>query len=238
MKKTLKEIKINKGFTLVEILAVIVVLAILLLLAIPTVLSVVANANKSTFIEFADKVVNLGNKEIAIADVKEVEGKSVCVIYDITKDLGLDSYGKFKGWVLINPDNDDNYITIFNDEYALVGFHHNDASLKMIDYIKKRSEVDDSLLTLEHLASFSDCMNYEADEGVKENEEYIRKISTTLVDGITFNNSLKKLAGSLNNIKYFKRSDSLPNDVTKLNLAAQDNMHEFWTWFEGDTIYY
>ena len=46
--------KKNKGFTLVELLAVIVVLAIIALIAAPAVLSTIENSRKKTFIRSAD----------------------------------------------------------------------------------------------------------------------------------------------------------------------------------------
>ena len=59
MIKLIKKIKKyfnKKGFTLVELLAVIVVLAIIMLLAIPNVLSVLNVSRRKAFVEFVDKV--------------------------------------------------------------------------------------------------------------------------------------------------------------------------------------
>ena len=42
----------NKGFTLVELLAVIVILAIIMIIAIPSVLATMSTARKKTFEEF------------------------------------------------------------------------------------------------------------------------------------------------------------------------------------------
>ena len=52
--------KTNKGFTLVELLAVIVILAIIMIIAIPAVLETMQSARKKTFKEYAMKVTNEG----------------------------------------------------------------------------------------------------------------------------------------------------------------------------------
>ena len=49
--------KKRNGFTLVELLAVIVVLAIIMIIAIPAVLDVMNNARKSSFALYIEKVV-------------------------------------------------------------------------------------------------------------------------------------------------------------------------------------
>ena len=50
----------RKGFTLVELLAVIVILAIIMIIAIPSVLDTLDTARKKTFIEYVFKVYQTG----------------------------------------------------------------------------------------------------------------------------------------------------------------------------------
>ena len=52
--------KDRKGFTLVELLAVIVILAIIMIIAIPSVLNTLEIARKKTFIEYVTKVYETG----------------------------------------------------------------------------------------------------------------------------------------------------------------------------------
>ena len=63
----MKNIKGNKkGFTLVELLAVIVVLAILVLLAMPAVLNMMQRAQRSAFVTEANNIARIG--EMAYSD--------------------------------------------------------------------------------------------------------------------------------------------------------------------------
>ena len=128
----------DKGFTLVELLAVIVILAIIMLIAIPAVLSVLESARIKSFTEYVDKSTGLAQKQLA-EDQMNGNLASACVIYNIKTDLGLTNTGDFNGWVLIDSNTNDIYITLFNDDYGLAAFHYNDSTLKVGDYIKKKS---------------------------------------------------------------------------------------------------
>ena len=96
-KRSIKEI--FKGFTLVELLAVIVILAIIMIIAIPSVLSTMDSAKRSTFGEYVTKVYNLANDKYLSDEM--LLGSPEYVRYDITKDLGLSATGSFKGYAVI-----------------------------------------------------------------------------------------------------------------------------------------
>ena len=68
----IKKKLISKGFTLVELLAVIVILAIIMLIAIPGVLSVLEYARVKSFTEFVDKSANLAQKQLAEDGMNDV----------------------------------------------------------------------------------------------------------------------------------------------------------------------
>ena len=50
----------NKGFTLVELLAVIVILAIIALIAVPVIMNIIDRARKSAFKDTAYGIINAG----------------------------------------------------------------------------------------------------------------------------------------------------------------------------------
>ena len=122
----------RKGFTLVELLAVIVILAIIMIIAIPAVLQTMNLARQKTFKEYITKVYTAAqtyqvaqstagapNKgalyTVTISGIaapaagsteenRSSYNGSVCYAYDIAK-IGLSSVGDYKGTVFIceNP---------------------------------------------------------------------------------------------------------------------------------------
>ncbi len=91
----------NKGFTLVELLAVIVVLAIIMVLAIPSILDVLNRSKKESFYLYAN---SLHSKAVAkyTQDLAIDKEKTDCAVYDIKKDLDLPDTGDFDGWVRVS----------------------------------------------------------------------------------------------------------------------------------------
>ena len=85
--------KLNKkGFTLVELLAVIVILAIIMLIAIPAVLNTLTAAKRKSFGEYVDKVFLTTQKKVLEEEVSSVPSLG-CKVYKIKTDLGLSSTG-------------------------------------------------------------------------------------------------------------------------------------------------
>ena len=60
--KTKKNLN-NKGFTLVELLAVIVVLVIIMLIAIPIILDSLDNAKRKSFETYTNRILTLVDQE-------------------------------------------------------------------------------------------------------------------------------------------------------------------------------
>ena len=115
----------RKGFTLVELLAVIVILAIIMIIAIPSVLGTLTTARQKTFVEYVTRVYKAGQEQyltlqqtdalgsvdkcsaLSTGKTKDVGGYDYCksangmVYFDIQKGLGLNSTGSYKGWVAV-----------------------------------------------------------------------------------------------------------------------------------------
>ncbi len=114
--------KTNKGFTLVELLAVIVILAIIMIIAIPAVLQTMQSARQKTFKEYVTKVYTAaqnsylsdttlsgsgGGKAIKTIYVKDsANNQRGCTGYDVATGLGLSSVGTYTGAVLVCPGTD------------------------------------------------------------------------------------------------------------------------------------
>ncbi len=109
--------KTNKGFTLVELLAVIVILAIIMIIAIPAVLQTMQSARQKTFKEYVTKVYTAAQNSYlsdttlsgsggghAISNL--TVGTRKCTGYDVATGLGLSSVGSYTGAVLVCPGTD------------------------------------------------------------------------------------------------------------------------------------
>jgi prepilin-type N-terminal cleavage/methylation domain-containing protein len=161
IKEKLKKIKLL-GFTLVELLAVIVILAIIMLIAIPAVLDVLTITKKKAFIQYVDKVVGLSEQKY-LEGVTLGGSSSTCIIYDIKTDLDLNNTGNYKGYVLVAPYDETDY------QYWVL-LYDNDFFLDAIEY--KEFEKN-ALSKLENLPSKKTAldMNYFAstlkDKGVE-----------------------------------------------------------------------
>jgi len=119
--------KKKKGFTLVELLAVIVILAIIMIIAIPAVLNTMQTARKKSFMEYVQKVYNTVQSKWL---ERSMMGESIdegIYVYNIKTDLDLPTTGSYGGYVLVNTHYDDNginedyYLYIWDDEY-FIGF--------------------------------------------------------------------------------------------------------------------
>lgn len=125
--------KNNKGFTLVELLAVIVILGLLLIIAVPTAINVTKSASKKALVQIGRLAVQEAEKRY----VKDMEEHGdffadypggIFMAYDLNEDLNIGK-GKVKGAILFAKwddgyyNNDEDalrysfFITYFNDEY-------------------------------------------------------------------------------------------------------------------------
>jgi len=130
----------RKGFTLVELLAVIVILALLIVLAVPISNKVINDAKKKTFVKYVDKlyldVINTYEADKASNPASNYK----CFLYDIKKDLDLDYTKDFEGYVVVVPSIDKSqvYFTIHNKSYYI----------KHYKYIKEESDSDQDKKTV------------------------------------------------------------------------------------------
>lgn len=138
MKKNSK--KMLNGFTLVELLAVIVILAIIMIIAIPAVLNTLQSSRRKTMVEFAQKVLITGQR-------KYLEDKSFNGIanisrgsyyYSIKDDLGISNTGDFDGYYIVWVDEDgaiDEAITIWDKEYIINRLNEGEGEIKDSDIV-------------------------------------------------------------------------------------------------------
>ena len=126
----------RKGFTLVELLAVIVILAIIMIIAIPSVLGTMTTARQKSFCEYVTKVYmaaeskymsaqTLGESDIGSSFSGQFDAKTTVYFYNIKTDLGLENVGDYKGYVGVVKATTKHpkpqfYVFLSDSNYALV----------------------------------------------------------------------------------------------------------------------
>ena len=122
----------KNGFTLVELLAVIVILAVIMIIAIPAVLSTMKTAKSKGFMEYLQKVSNTAQKKYVEDTTFNGYPNGDAYFYNIRTDLGLTSSGNFGGYVFVFPNadpknaNEDQIsFMVWDEEYFYQGFLKN-----------------------------------------------------------------------------------------------------------------
>lgn len=93
--------KKKNGFTLVELLAVIVVLALIMIIVIPNVMKSIGSARKESFYLYAQSLQSKATAKYT-QDLDLNKSNTDCAVYDISKDLDIGNTGNYEGWVKIN----------------------------------------------------------------------------------------------------------------------------------------
>ncbi len=113
--------KLNKkGFTLVELLAVIVVLALIMVLILPNVMDSMNSAKQQTFLLYANRMLDAAMSRRAS---DELAGGTVPTCYEISY-LNNGNTNKYKGFVQYVKDSSEKYvykISMYNDNFQ-IGF--------------------------------------------------------------------------------------------------------------------
>ena len=126
----------KKGFTLVELLAVIAILAILVIIALPNVIKLFNNAKKNTFLtevkslynEASSKYITESMKGNKLSEINSSDSSKLDLNGDIVYKIKLDSNGKVvsvavkKGKYCITTNKDSSKVTISDIKEDCDGF--------------------------------------------------------------------------------------------------------------------
>ena len=111
----------KKGFTLVELLAVIAILALLVIIALPNVLKMFNQAKKDTFLTEAKTIY----KEISKKYISEtMKGNKISIISNTNNKLDLES-NNLKYKVKLNNDGSIKKFEVSNGNYCISGKFNN-----------------------------------------------------------------------------------------------------------------
>lgn len=108
----------KKGFTLVELLGVIIILSIIMLIAIPNIASMVERSKRDTYISDAKKMVSLVQYEIRKGNANKPASNQIVVVTlgdlstsDVEKDSDGNVYDLDKSYVALG--RKDGYIVSY-----------------------------------------------------------------------------------------------------------------------------
>lgn len=121
----------NKGFTLVELLAVIVVLAIIMVIAIPNIMRSMDNSKKGTFKVYAQRVLTKAEERYQSDQFLGNDPRCYTI-----EGLDMGQNGKYRGKVVINVAalgaTPEYFITMSNNAYSVTN-----ASYENVENIEK-----------------------------------------------------------------------------------------------------
>ncbi|MCR5483075.1 MAG: BspA family leucine-rich repeat surface protein [Bacilli bacterium] len=249
----------NKGFTLVEILAVIVILAIIMLLAIPAVLDALEVSNQKSFAQYVERITKISEEKLISDSMISKATDDGCYIYNIETDLGLDNTGSFKGYVLLNATGEDLklYYSLWNDKYMLIAYNYTDETTfdgkkkKPIDALEVYDASRSSELSPTNLCNYAcslctydnasnDPYNDSVDKEIKGDMSKVYG-ATKLKDGKTLNKLFDTIAGGRENIYYIKRSSVLDEEADKKIITVDNEpskSNPVYVWCKEDTLYF
>ena len=107
--------KNKKGFTLVELLAVIVVLAIIMIIAIPSVLNSMDDARKSSFALYGQKLINSAQAKV---QASQLTNTTVKTCYNIS-ELIDGATGSYQGKVEYNSSDKSYKVTLRDNSFVI-----------------------------------------------------------------------------------------------------------------------
>ena len=126
----------NKGFTLVELLAVIAILALLVIIALPNVLKMFNQAKKDTFLTEAKTIY----KEISKKYISEtMRGNKISIVSNDNNKLELES-NDLKYKVKLNNDGSIKKFEVSNGNYCISGKFNNLSDLTTDKIIEGKCE--------------------------------------------------------------------------------------------------
>ena len=228
----------KKGFTLVELLAVIAILAILIIIALPNVMSMFNNAKKSTFETEVKEIITIAKQTFMKDSVLNASAKTYikCKNNDCGTALDMNTRDNLEYYVELNGLGNivKLYVTDGTYQYKYEG---NGIKKDDVKDIQTVAELDKGIITIDS--------DYPTIDG-KSIYSYAK-----LDTGINVNIKLKRIVGSYYSNKQHRSTDSKitkilrstiepsEDDKKSINIiSANDSDYKVYAWKHGNYIYY
>ena len=214
--------KDKKGFTLVELLAVIAILAILVLIAIPNVLNLYRNARKNTFVDEVQNIVRTAQQKYIEDSMNN--GSNLC--YDSkTNPLDIDARSSLNYKVQLSNDGKITSIEVLDNNYQLIKTNQTD--------IKRDSIKNDQINSRDKDQGLTDCKGNTIIEGTTSEPEGEQGIQyTSMLKNKPFNRFFDgdNYEYNIESIK-FVNTNSVPDGVLGSEDVTNDNSGDIMMWW-------
>ena len=215
--------KNNKGFTLVEILAVIIILGILMIIAIPSVTSYISGSRDSSYITTAQKFIEEAMNEVTSYEYS-VSNKDYTYYIptkclDTQNDVYESPYGDFvKSYVVVTFDNGKN-------EYYYTGFDETGHGI-LLTYSNK---LEESIIKTD-LKSIDVTIGIGNREEIYLYSETCDKTRTKLTKTSSINDKAKKETVTTENSQGTYPEDpsvsGVPSNIVCIPVKDEANLHK------------
>ena len=137
----------NKGFTLVELLAVIVILAILVIIAVPSVIKMLNNTKKNAFSVEAENIIKSAKNAYSNRELNGEEKKYCYSLIELSEYVDKDFTG-YTGSVYIDPSTDTYKIWLSKDDFIINGNNSGDINVVELTQIQPASLTCEDIVIL------------------------------------------------------------------------------------------
>lgn len=217
----------SKGFTLIEVIAVVIILGVLLLIAVPSISNYIAGSRKSTYVNQMKQMVNTVASSISAMklpyNIEENEG--IIVPFD---QINLEKGGKKSPYSEFNYDNC--FILVVyngkNYDYYISALDNTKHGFKLIDenYLTEDSIVEmtdtSDMLSLSEMTrtTYTQAGSFQIKKLDSNSDGYIKVLLTPLTyeagDVIVLND----------NSKWYVINDAKEDDSLTVNVLSYYNM--------------
>lgn len=228
--------KNRKGFTLVELLAVIAILAILVIISMPNIIEMYNNAKRKSFITEVQTIYRSAQQEFlkdSLTNESEYTYAKSSDNIKCTKELDLTSRDGIRYFIELDRHGKviRYYATDGEYQYQSEEYGLQIASIEDVDNIGKLEKFEEFSISCDGTVVIEDTRVATLDIGSKVNIVMKKLSGQTEVTSSNVSNTTVKAFK-----KWTKRT--LPTDVEKEKVSISSSDTPIYMWFDNGTIYY